>query len=168
MTGKRTRLDPLLPPAIPPVATYHMNGYRRGPDNEWSPTDMGLETAAVAQRILLSYALELETRAELAARYCLGETQVQSTVAGRAHHWLTLPIRQRLLALGIGSRKMARSAARPKELLAALQKLAGEASLMLLWPERYSPADLERVQTDLWLLSGAWWEPASARMGRAS
>lgn len=153
------RLDPLLPPAIPPADAKHMLGYRRNAGEAWEPTDSGLETAAMAQRILLSYALELETRAELAARYCLGLTQVQSTVAGRAHYWLTLPIRQRLLALGIGSRKMARSAARPKELLAALQKLAGEASVMMLWPEHYYPADLERVQTDLWLLSGAWWEP---------
>lgn len=155
------RLQPLLPPAIPPMDRHVTYGYRRNKSYEWQLTDLGVEAAAQAQRILLSYVLQIETRGDLAERYSMALTQVQATIRGAAHQWFTAPVRERLIALGIGDWTMHRSARRDHEIRRAMSRLAAEASAMLASPNAYSQQHRDQLRTDLWLLSGAWWEPAA-------
>ena len=152
-----------MPPATPPYTQHVTYGYRHNKRGEWTLTDYGREHAAVAQRILLRYALDYETRSELARRYSLSERNIQDIINGDRSHWFTSPIRARLLAHGIGDSRMRRSpkGCRVVEVRLALERLAARAWDMLIWPEHYSADMKDEVATDLYLLSGAWREDES-------
>lgn len=127
---------------------------------QWQPTRHGLETAAMAQRVLLAYVLGFASRRQLSQRYYVSETQIQNWIKGTAHGWLTRPVRGRLLALGIGTASMRRSEARPAEIRAALERLAAVATDALVWPEHYSEDQRSELALDLYLISGAWRDDA--------
>ena len=152
------RLEMLMPPAAPPKGAHVTYGYRHDKRGNWTLTDYGQTHAAVAQRILLRYALHIETRSELARRYSLSDRNVQDILSGDRSHWFTSPVRARLLANGIGNPRMNRSpkGCRVVEVKQALQQLAARASDMLLNPGYWSEAAIKEVATDLYLLSGAW------------
>ena len=154
------RLEMLMRPPAPPKGAHVTYGYRHDKRGNWTLTDYGRAHAAVAQRILLRYALDVETRSELAKRYSLSERNVQDILSGDRSHWFTSPVRERLLANNIGNPRMNRSpkGCRVVEVKQALQKLAARAWDMLIWPEHYSWDDKSEVSTDLYLLSGAWRE----------
>jgi hypothetical protein len=152
------RLQMLMQPSTPPYTQHITYGYRHDKRGNWALTNYGREHAAVAQRILLRYALDYETRSELAERYSLSERNIQDIIGGDRSHWFTAPIRARLLANGIGSDRMVRSpkGQRVVEVKLALERLAARAWNMLIWPEHYSADQKDEVATDLYLLSGAW------------
>jgi hypothetical protein len=152
------RLEPLLTPITPPDDRHVTYGYRRDKDRKWVLTDAGREAAAVTQRILLRYALDYDSRSELARRYSMCDRNVQDIICGRRTRWFTAPIRERLVANGIGTERMTRSpkGCRVVEVKEALERLASRAQDMILWPESYSWSDRGQVAIDLYLLSGAW------------
>lgn len=148
----------LMEPESPPDdASGSASGFRRSKNRPgWHLTTQGAATAGVAQRIVLSYALGYETREELARRYGYALYHVQHMVVGETWRWLTLPIRRRLLANGIGNLRMNRSHRRDAEIKRALERLSAGAVEMIRRPERYSAEQREAVALDLWLISGAW------------
>ena len=150
----------LMEPEAPPDDTHGpASGYRRSKGRHgWHLTTEGGAVAGVAQRIMLSYALGYETRDELADRYGYAHHHVQHIVVGTTWRWMTLPIRRRLLANGIGNLRMNRSHRRPAEVKQALERLSVMAVELLRHPERYSDEQRESVALDLWLISGAWRE----------
>jgi hypothetical protein len=160
LTEPVRRLEMLMPPATPPHTDHITYGYRHDKGGNWTMTDYGRDHAAVTQRILLRYALGYETRAELARRYSLSERNIQDILAGDRSHWFTAPIRERLMAHGIGNARMNRSpkGSRVVEVKQAIERLAGFATDMLVNRGRWTDAEIQEVATDLFLLSGAWRE----------
>lgn len=151
------RSRPPMWPAIPPEHVARVSGYRRGDNHEWEPTAHGLEVAAMAQRVVLAYALGYRSRAELAREVYLSETRVQYILRGVAHGWLTKPVRDRLAHYGLKVQRRP-SVAVHADVRRVLEALAARASEMLVCPDRFGEAERERVSTDLYLLSGAWLE----------
>lgn len=152
-------LEPIIAPTTPGTTGdvgRRAWGFTLNDQGEWVLSERGRHDAAIYQRIVLRYAVLQDTRASLARRYGFGETAIQQAIRGVTGYWLTLPVRQRLLALGVGNQYMNRTEGRPMEIKRALERLAGEAAQMLRDPDRFSPADFERLATDLYLLSGDW------------
>jgi hypothetical protein len=160
MKAPARRLEMLMQPSAPPRDGHVTYGFRHDKQGNWTLTGYGQDAAAVAQRILMRYALHYETRSELARRYGFSERNVQDIISGNRSHWYTDPIRARLLANGVGNPRMNRSAkgGRVIEVKQALERLAARAHDMVIWPERFSWDQKSDVATDLFLLSGAWRE----------
>ena len=152
------RLEMLLPPATPPRGAHVTYGYRHNKRGEWTLTDYGRTSAAIAQRVLLRYSLGYETRSELAARYSLSEQEIQAIISGERTHWFTDPVCERLIVNGVGNARMNRSDARSAEVRAALERLAAQAHAHLTWSPDCVREYRELLRTDLYLLSGAWRE----------
>ena len=153
-----SRLPMLMQPATPPRGAHITWGYRHDKQGNWTLTNYGRRSAAIAQRILLRYVLGYETRSELAARYGLSERNIQDIISGKRTHWFTDPIRERLIASGVGNARMNRSEARAAEVRRALEHHAALATGVLRWPKRYSVDQRRELYIDLYLLSGAWRE----------
>lgn len=150
----------LMAPAAPPrVCAPRPDGFRLNrKTDEFELTERGQEAAALSQRILLSYVLGYETRAELAHRYGYAERHLQAVISGQTYGWLTAPVRERLFANGIGNLRMTRDArgVRPAQIKRALERLSAAAVEMIRYPQCYSSEEREALATDLYLLSGAW------------
>ena len=158
------RLEMLIRPSTPAKGAHVTYGYRHDKAGNWTLTDYGQEHAAVAQRVLLRYALGYESRSELACRYGYADRNVQDIIAGDRSHWYTDPIRERLIANGIGNARMNRSpkGCRVVEVKLALERLAARAYDMLIWPGHYYADQISEVSTDLYLLSSVWREDEEA------
>lgn len=155
-----TQLRPLVEVCTPPPAETRVYGYHRGTEGTWELSAYGAQLAAIAQRILLRYVLQMDTRGELAIRYSLSERMVQAIISGESYHHLTLPLRKRLLDLGIGNPRMIREAHerrhgdRARQIKASMERLMRDAA------DALSRADWTGSRADLslnlWLLSGQW------------
>lgn len=149
----------LMVPTTPPDDFQgRVNGFVRQPDGSWALSGSATDLVADVQRILLSYVLGYEDRAELADRYALSERSIQSIITGQSHRFLTLPIRQRLLANCIGDLRMNRSPQRSNEVRRALERLAVHAANIIDRPQAFTAEFRQQVAADLYLLSGAWRE----------
>lgn len=154
------RLPWLLPPAMPPRHQLHAYGYRLRTDGSHVLSDVAAEVGPAAQRIVAAYLLRFRTREELAEMYGLSARQVQEIVSGTARHYLTAPVFQRLRDLGIDS-SVGRShrgdaLARMREIRDAQSAVASRAAEAMRFPERFTPQEREKVERDLYLLSGSW------------
>ena len=152
---------PVLIEPTPPTETHkgRVAGFRRCDDRvEWELSPEYVRVVGMEQRILARYVLGYDSRATLCRRYGYSERQVQSVIRGETYKWLTQPVRDRFVALGICGPNAARSFARDAAVKAALEKLAARAWDVLCRPARYTPSEIMEVSTDLYLISGAWRE----------
>lgn len=150
----------LIAPEAPKTALRgpRVGGFTRGWGGVYTLNVVGESHAGIAQRILLRYVLGYEDRKALGVRYGYSSRFIQGIITGEHFRFLTLPVRRRLLANGIGSITMNRSEHRSAEVRAALEKLAARAYDMVLCPDHYTWDQRSEVSTDLYLLSGAWRE----------
>lgn len=154
----------LLTPTPPPEShTGRAAGFRRGNDrNVWEFADEYRDIVGIAQRIVARYALGYEGRAALGQRYGYADRHVQAIITGQTYNWLTLPVRQRFLANGIGNLRMNRDHAnRADQIRRAFESLSARAVEYMRWPEHYPYDVKQQVSDDLYLLSGAWREELS-------
>lgn len=158
MNEPAKRLEMLLRPDRPAYpCTPRPDGFRLNRQtDQYELTESGEYHAAIVQRMLLRYVLGYESRAQIGERYGFAARHTQSVINGTTYRWLTAPVRERLLANGVGNPRMSRSPERTNEVRAALEKLAAQAVEYLRWPHLYTYDDKEQVASDLYLISGAW------------
>ena len=125
---------------------------------DWTLSPEYAGHVGVVQRMLASYALGYQSRAQIALKYGYSERQVQSILTGSTLGALTRPVRDRLVALGVCNERGHRSFKRDQEVRAALERVAVLAADMLRDWSMYTNDQRQEVATDLYLLSGAWRE----------
>lgn len=152
----------LMEPEPPSDCQINAYGFVHGDDGQWQLSPVGREYAAIAQRVLLLYVLQIRNRQEIAREFCMREETVQMIVGGRTAERLTAPLRRMLLAHGIGDEQMRRSSDRPLQIKAALERLAVQAANIIDRPQHFTAEHRQQVATDLYLLSGAWREDTTA------
>ena len=160
MVVKRQRqaLAPVIWPSPPTTERGHPDGFRRDTHGELVLTESGAAQAAIAQRIVLRYAIMMESHDEMTARYGYSLRQIKQIATGRAWSHLTRPVRLRLTAMGLGNHRARRTPAGRAHFKAVMQGVAARAVEYMRWPHLYYPDEIEEVANDLYLLSGAWQE----------
>lgn len=151
-------LAPLIMPTPPVNERGHPGGFCRDSSGALVLADGALYQAAIAQRIVMRFAVLLESHAEISARYGYSIRQIKQIATGRAWSALTRPVRLRLTALGLGDYQLRRTPAGRERLKAVMQRLAAEAANIIDGPHHFEAEYRQQVATDLFLLSGAWRE----------
>lgn len=116
------------------------------------------QTGAVAQRIVLRFALLGETRKGLAWRYGYSERQIQSIVSGRAWGEYTRPIRDWLEPFGVKFMFMWGGRGQLGGVVAAQADLIRQCEAALAHPERLAARELETLRQRAYVMGLEWAE----------